>query len=139
MYSCLQSSLQEFTFGYSLTAFTKMKAEWQRWLILTRDAAALQRTIRRKNSIRESEQRFDLVFIVHTVNLKWHFPLKAASTLPPTQNWQQGIIYPQEKCQAQHFKMKFSVLSVSNNNCASHLSVLPFSVAHTIYLDLYLT
>lgn len=48
------SYLLEFTLGNSLTVFTKTRAEWQSWLILRGDAAALLRTIRRKNNISKS-------------------------------------------------------------------------------------
>lgn len=116
-----------------LTALTKLKAEWQRWLILTRDTAALQRTTRRKNKRIKTE---DLIYVLLYIQCIWNDIF--LWRLLQAQNWQWGITYPQEKQQGQHFKVKFNVsVDCSNNNCASHSSVLPLITEYTIYQNLY--
>lgn len=54
----------------------------------------------------------DLIFVVHTLHLKWYLPLKTVSTCPQTQNWQWGIIDLQEQCQVWHFAFQNENLCV---------------------------
>lgn len=133
---CILSAAEPsvFHFWIFLTAITKMKAEWQRWLILTRDTAGSQRTTRRKN---KRMKREGLIYVLFYIQCIWNYVF--FWRLLQAQKWQWGIIYPQEKWQGQHFKVKFNVsVEWSNKNCASHSSVLPLITEYTIYQNLYI-
>lgn len=130
---CLQKRLLHFSFGYfwllsqSWRLSDRGDLSWQEILLICRGPQGGKTRIKREH----------LIYVLFYIQCIWNYIF--LWRLLQAQNWQWGIIYPQEKWQGQHFKVKFNAsVEWSNNNCASHSSVLPFITEHTKYQNFYI-
>lgn len=122
-----------FHFWIFLTPLTKTRAEWQRWLILTRHTAGLQRTTRRKT--RESRWKTWFASCSTCSVSGMIFSFEDASSTELTMRYN---LFTWEM-QGQPFKVKFNVsVEWSNNNCASQSSVLSFIKEYITYQHFYI-